>query len=514
MQRNKKWRQLPKSLFQVAAADGRDLYVSILSLFADRDLTDPALTFEQILNQLPSEAPDLELDDDRVKRSLDQLVEWGHLEESRNELATYRTPEEFRARNLQWSLSGHGTAVIAALDKAAEFINAVTSLQPATIDALAQSIARATTLAQNASSDSVEIHLEWQQAENLLLSLVENVRHLQRRLTELMRDSSLSDEILRQARDVIVDYVTRFIRDAEEPAMRAQRSLETLQTLGPDLVFERAMQGANLAPDPILGDPGPAWIAERQRRLQALQEWFVSGRESSPARMQRLRRQGRDWVLKFLKALELRRTHHRLSAGVAEDFTHLARVFASCTDDAQCHRLAVAAFQLHGARHHHRPSGEQQGTAANPGRPAGENPPVPLQVELLARSVKRSKPREHPVFDPRSLKARKAKEQLEQLSVQKQLRDALLTSGQVRLSSFGKLSHSQYQHLVDLVCVALASFPDRQGHRNGLSSDGRVQITIFDDAPSTRAKLCTEFGTLDIPDYTISIKSRGHEATQ
>lgn len=512
MQRSRKWRQLPKSLFQAAAAESRDLHVTILSLFADRDLTDPALTLEQVLLQLPAEAPDLGIDDDRVKRSLDQLVEWGQLEESRNELANYRTPEEFRARNLQWSLSGHGTALIAALDKAAEFLNAVTSLQPATIDALAQAIARAANLAKNVESDSVEVHLEWQQAESLLLSLVENVRHLQRRLTELMRDSSLSDEVLRQARDVIVDYVTQFIRDAEEPALRAKRALESLQSLGPTLLFERALQGANLAPDPILGDPGPAWIAERHRRLAALQEWFASGRNGGPARMDRLRWQGREWVLKFLKALDLRRSHHRLSAGIVEDFTQLARVFAACTHDVQSHRLAVAAFQLHGARHHDLHLGEEQGGTPDPGRLAGQNPAVPLSVQLRARSRKTNSKRERAVIDPRKAKQNKRREQLEELKAKEELRTAILTDGTVRLSSFGPLALSQYQELVDLLCLALTSYPDSNGRRRGHSSDGRLEVVIVDDKPAERTKLRTTLGALDSPDFLLSISLAKSEA--
>ncbi len=155
-------------------------------------------------------------------------MEWGHLDESRTESATYRTPEEFQRRNVQWSLTGHGSAVIAALDRAADFLGATASLQTATIDALAQSVARAAELARHDESDAVEIFMEWQRAEHHLLSLVDNVRQLQRRLAELMRDPSLGDAVLRQAREVIVDYVTRFIQDAEEPAVRVTRAVGLL----------------------------------------------------------------------------------------------------------------------------------------------------------------------------------------------------------------------------------------------------------------------------------------------
>jgi len=506
--RNRRWRSTPKHLFEVAVAVNRDLHLSILSLFAERDLTDPALSLEQICSLLPREAADLELDDVRLRRSLDQLVEWGHLDESRNESATYRTPEEFQRRNVQWSLTGHGSAVIAALDRAADFLGATASLQTATIDALAQSVARAAELARHAESDAVEIFMEWHRAEHNLLSLVDNVRQLQRRLAELMRDPSLGDTVLRQAREVIIDYVTRFIQDAEEPAVRVARAVRLLQALGPAVVFERALAGANLAPDPLLGDPGPAWLEERHRRLEALEEWFVQGRGGAAPNMERLRRQGRDWVLSFLKVLELRRTHHRLSAGVAEDFTQLARVFARCRDDTQAHRLAVAAFELHGARHHDLGIGAQVGATVDPSLPTSRNPSIDINLDLTPRRHTKSTRRERPVRDVGKERASRARAEVERLQDLEQLRGRLLTQGSVRLSSYARLQYVQYRELLDLLCAALTTAPETDGIRRHVSSDGRLSITITDDHPSTRTQIETELGTLEAPDYAVSIEMR------
>jgi hypothetical protein len=81
---------------QVATTENRDLQLAVLSLFAERELTDPALTLEDLLNALPHQAPDRNADEPGIRRSLDQLVEWQLLDESRNESATYRTPEEFQ----------------------------------------------------------------------------------------------------------------------------------------------------------------------------------------------------------------------------------------------------------------------------------------------------------------------------------------------------------------------------------------------------------------------------------
>ena len=75
MNRQERWRATPKSIFAVATTDNRDVHLAVLSLFADRELTDPALTLEEILRTLPRQAPDLDVDEAGVRRSLDQLVD-------------------------------------------------------------------------------------------------------------------------------------------------------------------------------------------------------------------------------------------------------------------------------------------------------------------------------------------------------------------------------------------------------------------------------------------------------
>lgn len=506
MRRPERWRATPKSIFSVATAESRDLHLTILSLFADRDLTDPALTLEDVLRALPEQAPDLDRDEAAVRRSLEQLTEWGLLDESRNESATYRTPEEFQRRNLQWALTDHGQTSIAALDAAASFLASVASLQPAAIDALAQSIGKVVALAADPASNSATIHVEWQQVEHQHQSLVDNVRQFQRKLAQLLRDPSLDDSVMVQARDAIIEYLTRYIQDAEQPAARATEALRRLHELGDERVIERALEGANLAPDPILGDPAPAWRQERRRRLAGLDEWFLRTSDGAAAHMTRLRTQGRDWVLRFLRVLELRRAHRRRSAGIIDDFTALARAFARCVHDDQAHRLFAAAFELHGARHHTLPHENLE--AIDPATVAAENPPVVLASTLRTRSNTRRTTREAPVGDPRVRRARAAAEQAQRVREHTRMLEAILSDGTIRLSSYGQLEYEQFRELIHLLCAALTVLPLPDGRRQAFSSDGRVEVVVHPLDTSETCKLVTDRGVMTAPDFRVSLRLR------
>lgn len=507
MIRQERWRATPKTIFQVATTENRDLHLAVLALFAERELTDPALTLEDVLLVLPGQAPDLQVIEPGIRRSLEQLVEWGLLDESRNEAATYRTPEEFQRRNLQWSLTAHGQTAVALLDEAARFLAAVASLQPAALDSLAQSIARVVNLTADTSSDNAIIHVELQQAEHHHQSLVDNVRRFQSQLSRLLSDPALDDAIMAQARDAIIEYLTRYIQDAEQPAARVTEALQRLHEIGDTVVLERALTGANLAPDPIFGNPAPRWLEERTRRMAALDEWFLRTGDGSQPRMARLRARGRDWVLQFLRVMDLRRAHRRRSASIIDDFTTIARVFAACADEDEAARLFVAAFQLQGARHHTLVYDDID--AVDPATMAASNPAVDLAPTLRIQPARRQRAGERPVPDPQEQRARAAAEQAETLRRTAVLRKAIASDGTVRLSSYGRLDYQQFRDLMDMVCAALTALPSPDGIRQCISSDGQVEVIVHPADTSRTCRVETDAGVLTAPDFRLSVRLCG-----
>lgn len=507
MTRQEQWRKTPRALFQVATTENRDLHLAVLSLFAERELGNLDLTLQDLMTALPQQAPELRVDQDMLSASLKQLVEWGLLSESRNTSATYRTPEEFRRRNLQWSLTHDGQAAVAGLDAAVRFLDNAASLHSGAIDSIASSLARAVSLAADPASDPARICIELQQAEFHHESLRLNIRQFQSQLGDLLGNPTLSDAEMAEARDKIIEYLTDYIQEAELPAARVAEALRDLNALGRSYVLERALEGANLAPDLASSDPGPRWIQERNRRLDALEEWFLRTSDGSAPRMATLRSTGRDWVLQFLNALDLRRTHRRRSASIVDDFTALARAFAACGDDREASRLFVASFELHGARHHTLAYDDID--ALDPATPAVNNPPIELTSVLRVHTGSRQRGQERPVADPKKQRARVAAEEAAKLRHMAEVRSAILTDGTVRLSTYARLEYEQFRDLLDLICAALTALPLPNGERRCISSDGQVEVIVHPADSERVCQLVTDAGTLTAPDFRLSIRLRG-----
>jgi hypothetical protein len=74
------------------------------------------------------------------------------------------------------------------------------------------------------------------------------------------------------------------------------------------------------------------------------------------------------------------------------------------------------------------------------------------------------------------------------------------------LSSFGRLDHSRFEHLLDLVGRALSSRADSTGARRGTTSDGRVEVVLRPAADGGVAVLLTPRGAFRSPDMVIDIR--------
>jgi hypothetical protein len=112
------------------------------------------------------------------------------------------------------------------------------------------------------------------------------------------------------------------------------------------------------------------------------------------------------------------------------------------------------------------------------------------------------------VADPAHLRARRAREQADALARRRDLRDALDTDGQVRLSSFGALEPAAFAELLALLGAALSGSPAADGTRRALSADGQVEVVLADAGDGRRARLRTAAGTLTAPDLWVSVAVR------
>lgn len=528
------WRDLEADLFRFTTTDRRDVHVAVMSAFEHAGVLAPVLNLDGVRMALRQVGWDEPITDDQLVAVLAALAGWGLLEVSQDHTATYATPEEFERRNLQWSLAPKGEAAVAGLIAALESLRHVASLQPAVLDAIGDALGEIADLldapAEPRADNTVWVRLK--EVEAHLAGLVTSVRQFNTQLQRLVRsggepsddgpvdggrvdggqpdsttlptsaasvDAPDGHDVFLEVKQRTVAYLQDFVDDVDRPRRRIERAMRRLEGRTAAL-FDRAVRGANLAP--VAGDdPTAAWIAERQRRWDALAGWFAPvGAE--PARVQGLLGVARAAIIELLRVLERRWDERRRSASVARDLRVLAGWFAEAPTENDAHRLFHAAFGLWPARHAHLIADDDH--ARQPRRSWGETEPVEVAPSLRTVGSLDQRGRSKAVASPDRYRAHRVRAQADELARHHQVRAGLATDGTVRLADLPDLDPATFAELLALLAAALDARAAVDGTRRALSADGQVEV-VLSPPDGGHARLRTAAGVLTAPNFGLSL---------
>ncbi|HWC12274.1 MAG TPA: TIGR02677 family protein, partial [Acidimicrobiales bacterium] len=349
------WREVDGDLFRFTTTELRQLHLAVMAAFERSAVLAPALNLDQLHSALAGAGWDEPVDDDTLDRALASLTGWGLLEATQVHAARYATPEEFERKNLQWSLTPRGEAAVSGVLHTLESLSHTVGLQTAVLDAIGDGLVDLCALASGARTAAADarIHIQLAQVERHLAALVASVRQFNGHLQRLLREDATDDAVFADVKRRTVSYLEEYVEGVERPQRRLATAIAEVEALGLATVLDRALAGANLAPV-AEGDPGPAWLSERERRWRALRAWFAPEGVATPL-IVGLLDVARTAIVELLRVLERRWDSRRRSTSVAHDYRALARWFAAAPGDAEAHRLFAAAFGLWPARHAHLP---------------------------------------------------------------------------------------------------------------------------------------------------------------
>ncbi|HEX5267425.1 MAG TPA: TIGR02677 family protein [Acidimicrobiales bacterium] len=504
MAESRPWRAVDPDLFRFTTTDLAPLHVAVMAAFEQSAVLAPAMNLDQVRAALARAGWDEPTDDAVLHQTLKALTRWRLLEATQDHSARYATPEEFERKNLQWSLTPRGEAAVGGLLHAVEALRHAVGLQTAVLDAIGDDLGVLAELATRPRSAEVDarIHIQLAQIERHLTALVNGVRQFNGHLQRLLREDGTDDEVFADVKRRTVTYLEEYVTGVERPQRRLASAIERVESLGLATVFDRALSGANLAPVAD-DDPAPAWLADREKRWQALRAWFVP-EGASPAQVVGLLVIARTAIVELLRVLERRWDSRRRSASIAHDFRALARWFAAAPGEREAHRLFAAAFGLWPARHAHLPATDGQARA--PTSSWTETEPVEVAPALRTTGSLSNRGRTSPVADPRQVRAARQRAQAEALAAHDAVQEALTTEGMARLSSFGRLPAAEFAELLILLAAGLEAPVGTDGTRRALSADGRVEVVLSDPGDGRRAALTTDEGVLQGPDLLVSIR--------
>lgn len=499
------WRDVDADLFRFTTTDLADLHVALMSAFERAAVLAPTLNLAGVRTALTEVRWDEPTADERLLQALGSLVEWRLLDVTQDHGAHYATPEEFERKNLQWSLTLRGDAAATGVQAAIDALRHVAGLQPAVLDRIGDDLAELTALLDRPADDAadIDVHFRLMAIEGHLAGLVVNVRQFNRALQQLVGPGAdRDDDAFADVKRRTVSYLEEFVDGVERPRRRIQLGVESLRSRTGAL-FDRAVRGARLPPAAD-ADPAVAWIAERERRWEALEAWFAPA-DAARARVAGLLDLARTAINQLLRVLERRHADRRRSASLGDDFRALAARFADAPTEHDAHRLYGAAFGMWSARHAHLTS--EDSAARLPHDPWSATEPVAVAPSLRATGTVTNRGRPRPVPDPAGHRAARLLAETARLAEHNRVLAALATDGTVRLSTLDHLPDAEFRELFALLGLALDAAPSSDGRRRAQSVDGRVEVVLGDAVGTT--KLTTDTGTMIAPDFAVEISVVG-----
>ncbi len=496
--------RVPVEMFRFTTTDRADLRVAVMHAFSEaNERLETALSFDDVRERLRAVGWYESLSDDDLDQTLRQLHQWGHLDVIQNHTASYTTAEEYERRNLLYSLTKLGEAAYAGVQHALAVLSSTGALQTAVLDAIADRLAELAELIADAKASDRKIFTALQELEGHLSALRNNTKQFNGQLQRLLRAEGADLATFYEVKTATVAYLQEFVTNLDVRAHTVRAVLRKVDGRGVSVLHQRALLGAELPPGTDGDDPAVPWLEQRQARWDGLRLWFDPP-DSSPARIEELHAVARRAIVSLLQALDRITESRRRSSSVVEDLRTLARWFAAAPTEDDLHRLWDVAFGLTSSRHAHLHHDDAELVPATTSW--ADAPPVPVSALLRSSGRTERFSRTARIRDvsavrrERQARARKEREELEEA------RRRLHTHGPIRLSSFGRLDHSRFEHLLDLVGRALSSRADSTGARRGTTSDGRVEVVLRLAADGGVAMLLTPRGAFRSPDMVIDIR--------
>ncbi|MGH7943664.1 MAG: TIGR02677 family protein [Opitutaceae bacterium] len=499
------------SVFAHLNVEKSALYRAILGVFvAERARfvisLRPTEVLGAIIRSCETSGLPFQIDEDVVQTALQQLRDWGNLDDTRDN-ADAASIEEFYQRRRLYQLSAAGEAAEQAIAVFDEYLHRPGELQTTALQDISELLDALLPRLADAPLDDAKLH-------HLLGSLVARFEQLTSRAQSFMRGlqstvelHGITVEAFLVYKEKLIDYLEKFIGELIVATSRISDALLQLEACGVDVAFAAAAR-RELA-DAL--DPAPDAQATAEARWRdrwaGLRQWFIATETASQAEL--LRARARSAIPALLTAVAQINDRRASRADRATDFSTLARWFAGASDEAACHRLWRAAFALSPARHlriNSETLNERAARGETPRTSWLEAAPIWLSPRLRQHGRNASRGSASATIDRSADKARLRDLAREQAAQIERARQHLVVAGRCRLAALGPLDEPAFRLFLELLGHALTLRPDHDGSIDVESADGALHIRLDPVVDGDEVTLRTAAGDFRGRDHWITIE--------
>jgi len=447
----------------------------------------------------------LELDTATMQRALDQLTEWDALI-CENDSSDAATAREFRRKRFTYDITPAAEKFDRLLLELDNLVDEVGALEASRLPGIRDAIAKIATGLATPSPSGGDLRDELEYLVNSIGSLREGAAQFMSRVGALVSSAeAINEQDFQAYKSSLIEHLEGFHRALRVHSEEIIAQLRRVTPAQEDLLAE-LVAGVDAAPALPGADPAETHARRREEirgRWHAVQSWFI-GDTHQHQTWSHLTNKVLEAIQAVLDIAERIIDRAANRADRASAWEYLAALCHASTEQHAIEWFAVAVGAKY-PRHFNTPETEA------PQRPAQttwvQADPAPVAAHLR-RPGSRSPGagRGAPLRD-NSAAARIARERrvLEREQI-KALTDRFAGRGPIALSDIGALSSVEFGHVIDWICRAYESTPDKDGSRSASSLDLSLLVLLRPPIdPAERAVLDTTYGKLHAPNYTLEV---------
>lgn len=329
---------------RAATTEHTVLYVAVLATLAEaKQSYRLQMRTAEIRERLTRSAshPTLELTNESLRQSLDQLRDWGCVDWVQDPSMRASSIEDYLKRHELWELTSVGAATLDAVAAVLGAVDESGALQRTMFRQIRSALDQLDTAIETA--DAAGVYLQLRDLDLAIAELAANAREFYATINRIAREERLDEHVFVLYKDQLIVYLQSFHDD-----LVRHRSIISDQLLRIDADHREAMMALAEAGDDSIGLFGNR--ADWAGRWDGMLDWFVVGR-SARTEVEALGAATTVAIRELLTLLRRLTEQSTRPVNRASELRETAAWFARCESDDEAHTLFDAAFGLSATTH-------------------------------------------------------------------------------------------------------------------------------------------------------------------
>ncbi len=426
---------------------------------------------------------------EQCKQDLDVLLEWGNLV-AMQDTSKASTIEEFRNKQFRYQLSEYSVEIERMTIKLENIFIEGASLEPTLFERIKDEVLKISSMA---GKDIKVVGPWWRDLNTDFKRLNQNYQDYIRSFYSLKAEELMRTKEFIAYKDAIIEYLREFVKELQKNFYIIEETLKNLPEEKVEKILEKAWKYEKSIPRLDNSEVTDETLIENIKgRWKNFRNWFLGGNKTESEAV-KLFEITNDIIRKITRFASQIIENRNSAANRKEEYRKLCKMFLSCRDIDEAHKLSSLTFGIFHTRHI-KGNIDRETESINSG--IFDEAALELKIKPRIRHYREST-RRTPIVDKSKRKEKLLKKYIQERKQEQEVMDSYIINNIIDFTELPLVPSHVRITLLKWIGKGTASFD-----YTGKTEDGR-EFKLIKPENDQRCILKSEDGNLEMPAYKI-----------